>query len=112
MDKNSQNYGIVLTTVSSEAEGRAIASALIEAQLAACVTMMPVHSIYTWQGQINSDQEWQLAIKTDLTLFSVLSTKIKELHSYELPEILALPILAGFPPYLNWIAENTNQTGK
>ncbi|MGD2183588.1 divalent-cation tolerance protein CutA [Lusitaniella coriacea] len=109
MDENSQNYGIVLTTVSSQSEGRAIASALIEAHLAACVSMMPVHSIYTWQGQVNSDQEWQLAIKTNLALFDPLSAKIKELHSYELPEIIALPIVAGFPPYLNWIAENTKQ---
>ncbi len=108
MDKDSAptSYGVVLVTASSQQEGEAIAQALVESKMAACVTLMPVHSIYTWQGQVMSEQEWQLVIKTDLVQFPLLEKKIRELHSYEVPEIIALPILAGSQPYLQWIADN------
>ncbi|MGK7876457.1 MAG: divalent-cation tolerance protein CutA [Xenococcaceae cyanobacterium] len=106
MHKDPVRYGIVLVTASSKVEGEAIASALVEAQLAACVTLTPVHSIYTWQGKVNSDEEWQLIIKTDLAQFPALSAKVQELHSYEVPEIIALPIIAGSDSYLEWISEN------
>jgi len=112
MDKDSAagGYGVVLVTASSQQEGEAIAQALIEAQMAACVTLMPVHSIYTWQGQMMKEQEWQMVIKTDLTQFPRLEQKIRELHSYEVPEIIALPILAGSKPYLQWISDNVNDS--
>lgn len=107
MDQDSvtTGYAVVLVTARSRQEAEAIAQALVEAQLAACVSIMPVHSIYTWQGKVNSDEEWQLVIKTNLAHFSVLERKIREIHSYEVPEIIALPILAGSEPYLNWISE-------
>lgn len=112
MDKEftATGYGVVLVTASSREEGEAIAKALVEAQMAACVTIMPVHSIYTWQGQLISEQEWQLLIKTDLTQFPALEEKISELHSYEVPEIIALPISAGSKPYLQWISDNVKET--
>ena len=112
MDKDSAagGYGVVLVTASSQQEGEAIAQALIEAQMAACVTLMPVHSIYTWQGQIMKEQEWQIVIKTNLAQFPRLEQKIRELHSYEVPEIIALPILAGSKPYLQWISDNVNDS--
>lgn len=100
------NYGVVLVTASSQKEAETIASSLIETQLAACVNLLPIHSIYTWQGKIHSDSEWQLIIKTDLSLFSQLEKKIRELHSYEVPEIIAVPVLAGSQPYLQWISDN------
>ncbi len=108
MDKESAatGYGIVLVTASSQQEAEAIAQALVQAQMAACVSLMPVQSIYTWQGNIHSEQEWQLVIKTNLAQFSTLEKKIRELHSYEVPEIIALPILAGSEPYLQWISDN------
>lgn len=108
MDKDLThgNYGVVLVTASSQQEAETIASSLIESQLVACVSVLPIHSIYTWQGQIHSASEWQLMIKTDLALFSQLEIKIKELHSYEVPEIIAIPILAGSQPYLQWISDN------
>jgi len=104
--QKATNYGVVLVTASSQEEGEAIASALVELKLAACVSLVPIHSIYTWQGKVNVEQEWQLTIKTDLSQFSVLSEKIKELHSYQVPEIIALPIVAGSQSYLDWIGEN------
>lgn len=100
-------YGVVLVTASSQAEATAIAQALVEARLAACVNVLPVQSIYTWQGAIHNEQEWQLLIKTDLNHLEALATKIQALHSYEVPELIALPILAGSQPYLQWIAEQT-----
>ncbi len=102
--------GIVLVTAPSQEEGETIARALVEAQMAACVALMPVHSVYRWQGQIESEPEWQLAIKTDLAQFPSLETKIRALHSYEVPEIIALPIVAGSEAYLQWIAETVNAT--
>ncbi|OCR02362.1 cation tolerance protein CutA [Oscillatoriales cyanobacterium USR001] len=99
------NYGVVLVTASSRTEAETIAKALVESQLAACVSFTPIHSIYTWQGVINSEEEWQLIIKTDLAKFDDLATKVRKLHSYEVPEIIALPIINGNPLYLQWISE-------
>jgi periplasmic divalent cation tolerance protein len=100
---------VVLVTTASQAEGEAIAKTLLTEKLAACVNITPVHSFYTWQGKQQSDREWQLIIKTNLNLFSQLAAKIKELHSYEVPEIIALPIIAGTESYLSWLDENIKQ---
>ncbi|MGJ3247714.1 MAG: divalent-cation tolerance protein CutA [Elainellaceae cyanobacterium] len=98
-------YGVVMVTAPSQEEASAIAHALIKAQIAACVSMMPIQSIYTWKGEIQTDHEWQLFIKTDLSKFTTLEAKVQELHSYEVPEIIAIPILRGSQPYLRWINE-------
>ena len=95
-------------TAGSREEAEAIAKVLVESQLAACVSFTPIHSIYTWQGEIHSESEWQLMIKTDLAKFDVLATKVREIHSYEVPEIIAIPIVAGNPLYLQWISEQVN----
>lgn len=99
----NSNYGVVLVTVGSLSEGKAIATQLIEAKLAACVNLFPIDSIYLWQGKINQDQEYQLIIKTDLSKFDQLAAKIETLHSYEVPEIIALPMIAGSKNYLDWL---------
>ncbi|MBW4423822.1 MAG: divalent-cation tolerance protein CutA [Nostoc desertorum CM1-VF14] len=98
-------YGVVLVTASNMQEAEAIANALVSAKLAACVSLLPIHSIYTWQGELYKEQEWQLLIKTDLAQFPTLEAKIRELHSYEVPEIIALPIVAGSQAYLQWISQ-------
>lgn len=99
-------YGLVLTTAASRTEAEAIARALVTKRLAACVSLLPIHSVYTWQGNLEQQDEWQLVIKTDLTLFPALETKIRELHSYDLPEIIALPLSAGSAAYLNWVGQS------
>ncbi|MDZ7992847.1 MAG: divalent-cation tolerance protein CutA [Nostoc sp. EfeVER01] len=96
-------YSVVLVTVGNVQEAEAIANALVEEKLAACVSLLPIHSIYTWQGELHKEEEWQLLIKTDLAQFPAMEAKIKELHSYEVPEIIALPIVAGSQAYLQWI---------
>lgn len=99
----NQNYGVVLVTVSSLPEAKAIATQLVEAKLAACVNLLPIESIYLWQEKIDHDKEYQLIIKTDLTKFERLADKIKTLHTYEVPEIIAIPIVAGSKTYLDWL---------
>ena len=101
------DYAVVLVTASSRLEAEKIAQALVEEKLAACVSFMPIHSIYTWKSELCQEDEWQLMIKTDLRQFEQLETKIKQLHSYEVPEIIALPIIKGSADYLNWISEQT-----
>lgn len=108
MQDAPEPYGLVLTTAASRTEAEAIARALVFTKLAACVSLFPLHSVYTWQGSLEQQDEWQLVIKTDLTLFPALEAKIRELHSYDIPEIIALPILAGSKDYLNWIGQSIN----
>ena len=99
-------YGVVLVTVASFEQGKTIAHALVEEKLAACVNIYPISSVYMWQGKVNRESEHQLTIKTDLNKFARLAKKIQELHDYEVPEIIALPIVAGSPPYLDWLGKN------
>ncbi|WAL59323.1 divalent-cation tolerance protein CutA [Thermocoleostomius sinensis] len=100
-----ENYGIVLVTAGSKAEAETIADALIQSKLAACVNLLPVHSIYTWNGTIQRDEEVQLIIKTNLDRFQDIEAKVQSLHSYEVPEIIAVPILYGTQTYLQWVTE-------
>lgn len=102
---------IVYTTTPDRASGEAIAAALVERKLAACVNLTPVYSIYRWEGQVNREEETLLIIKTRAELFEKqLVPAIQELHPYQVPEIIALPVLMGAPGYLKWIdAETENQ---
>jgi periplasmic divalent cation tolerance protein len=105
MGEVSETCGIVLVTVANQAEAESIAHTLIQAKLAACVSLLPIRSIYTWQGEVHHDQEWQMIIKTHLSQFAALETKVREIHSYDVPEIIALPITAGSAPYLCWLTQ-------
>lgn len=108
MNSGSTHYGIVLVTAASEAEAKSIATTLLSAKLAACVSIMPIRSLYTWKDQIHDEAEWQLMIKTDLNQFAELEAKIKSIHSYDVPEIIALPIVHGSQLYLQWMTEQLN----
>jgi len=101
----STSFVVVLTTAGSEREAKTIAEALIAAELAACVSLFPMQSVYRWQGNVQHEAEWQLVIKTRLTRFEALSKKVKELHSYETPELIVLPIVTGSAAYLSWMGE-------
>ena len=105
MESNPE-YGVVLVTVASSEKGKMIAHALVRDKLAACVNIFPIESVYMWQGEVDRGLEHQLIIKTDLNKFPELAKKIKTLHDYEVPEIIALPIVAGSKPYLHWLGEN------
>lgn len=112
MDNNSQffnaDYCVVLASTSSQAEAEKIAKVLVESQLAACVSLVPITSIYTWDNKLHQEQEWQLLIKTEQVMFAAITLKIQELHSYEVPEIIALPLVAGSKSYLQWICQQVN----
>jgi periplasmic divalent cation tolerance protein len=96
---------IVLSTAGSEDEARKIAHHLVEHHLAACVNMVPgIESIYRWQGKTESSQEWLLLIKTTAEKFPGVRDAILELHSYELPECIAISVEDGSAEYLEWIA--------
>jgi periplasmic divalent cation tolerance protein len=109
MPEQTGHYGVILVTAPSQQEAEMIAETLLQERLAACVTVLPVQSIYRWQGTIHNDQEWQLLIKSDLDRFADLEIKIRQIHPYEVPEIIALPIVAGSQPYLNWISQQVGQ---
>lgn len=99
---------IVLVTVGSESEAETIAKTLLDERLAACVNVGgPLRSLYRWQGRTADDREWQLVIKTRASLFDSLAARVQTLHSYELPEIIGLPVSAGSPAYVRWLQDGT-----
>ena len=95
---------VVLVTVGSSKEGERLARALVEEQLAACVNRIKgVQSIYRWQGQVEQSEEELLIIKTKRELFDPLKKRVQELHSYSVPEVVALAIIDGSANYLRWL---------
>jgi periplasmic divalent cation tolerance protein len=95
---------IVLSTAASEEEARKIAQHLVEVCLAACVNIVPrIESVYRWQGKVESSQEWLLLIKTSVEKFPAVRDAIRELHSYEVPECIAVRIEDGSGEYLKWL---------
>ena len=105
------NYIIVLNTCNSTEIASSIAETLVTKQLAACVNIVNgIESIYQWQGKVEHEQEKLLIIKTRQSLFSRVQNTIQELHDYELPEIIAVPIDAGEKNYLDWIQSTTLAT--
>lgn len=102
---------VVFSTCSGEEEAVRVARALVEAQLAACVNIVPqIRSIYRWKGAIEEDTEWLLVIKTKRDLFSALTAKLRTVHSYEVPEAIAVPVVDGLPDYLAWIDRESLQS--
>jgi periplasmic divalent cation tolerance protein len=96
----------VLTTTGSEEEAGRIAALLVERRLAACVQVVgPITSRYRWQGAIEEDREWQCLAKTTRGAYEAVEAAIREAHSYDEPEIIATPIVAGSAGYLAWIED-------
>lgn len=102
-------FGVVLVTCYSREEAVAIAQSLVTQHLAACVNIFPIHSVYTWDGAVQQDDEWQLVIKTNLDHWSELAQTVQDLHSYAVPELIALPIIEGAPAYLSWMTTMTKR---
>lgn len=101
---------MVITNVSSPTEAHAIARQLVDLRLAACVNIFPaVQSVYRWQGAVEQAEEVTLFIKTVQTRYAELERAIKAAHSYQVPEIVAVPIVAGLPAYIDWIAQETKK---
>ncbi len=104
------DFIVAFVTVSSKEEAERIAYTLVHDQLAACVNILsPIQSIYRWEGDIQNDVELMLVIKTRRALFDDVSECVHRLHSYEKPEVIAVPIEAGDAPYLSWVRDTTTQ---
>jgi periplasmic divalent cation tolerance protein len=101
------HYGVLLTTAPSRAEAAKIANLLIDEKLAACVQLLPIESFYVWDGKTRNEPEVLLLAKTRSDLFEKAIARIKAVHSYSVPEIVAMPFIAGFAGYLRWIDEVT-----
>ncbi len=100
---------VVFTTTASVEEGQSIAQALVEERLAACVNILsPVRSVYRWEGKLQSGEEALLMVKTTALRLEQLSLRIQQLHSYEVPEIIAVPLVGGGAAYLDWIDAQTS----
>lgn len=101
---------VVLNTCASEREAERLARLLVDQRLAACVSVVPrLRSFYRWNGAVECADEWLLLIKSSRALFDRLCAAIGTAHSYEIPEVLALPVVAGSEPYLDWLAANLQE---
>ena len=98
---------VVLTTVARAEDAESIAREIVERRLAACVNILPpITSVYRWQGEVTREAEHLLLIKTHKDRFEALRARLVEIHPYETPEVVALPVAAGHAPYLQWIADS------
>jgi periplasmic divalent cation tolerance protein len=105
---------VVLVTCGTAREARFIARKMVEQRLAACgnIVEAPLRSIYRWKGKVESAREFLLILKTSRRRFAALATAIRKLHSYDVPEIIAVPVTGGSPAYLKWISESVSSAGK
>jgi periplasmic divalent cation tolerance protein len=109
MREKMKSYIQISTTTETKEQAQKIAQYLVEAKLAACVQITgPITSIYRWKGKVENAQEWFCLIKTTDDLYNKVEAAIKDLHTYETPEIIAVPIVKGSKEYLNWIYEESN----
>jgi periplasmic divalent cation tolerance protein len=101
---------VASTTAPSVREANSIARALVERRLAACVQILePIRSVYRWEGEVREDPEVLLLIKSLDSQVSSIEELLRELHPYEVPELLAVPVTAGSEPYLRWLIENVGR---
>ncbi len=104
---DTAGHALVLTTTGREEAAEELAEKIVASGFGACVQVLPIRSFYKWKGETCRDREWLLLVKTRAGLFSELEEFIRANHSYEVPEIVQLPIGRGFSRYLAWIDENT-----
>jgi periplasmic divalent cation tolerance protein len=101
-------YVLVLTTLPADADGAGFARALVEERLAACVNLLaPMESVYRWEGRVEREIERQIVIKTSRERVVALWDRVRELHPYEVPEFIVLPVIDGNDAYLRWVGEGT-----
>lgn len=98
---------VVLVTCGSRVEAQRIAREIVTRRLAACANLLetPVQSVYRWKGEVEKAREFLLVIKTSAARLAALEAEVKRMHSYDVPEFIALPILAGSPAYLRWLTD-------
>lgn len=109
MKKTSTEALVILVTAANQEEAIKIARAMVEAKLAACANILPaVQSVYRWKGKVVKAREVLIFLKSTKSRYPALERAIKAMHSYETPEIIALPIANGLPQYLGWVHDETH----
>jgi periplasmic divalent cation tolerance protein len=104
----AESHCAVITTTDSAEAAEELGRGIVEAHLGACVQIVgPIRSIYRWEGSVHNDQEWQCWVKTSTDRLNTLTEHIKKNHSYDVPEIIVLPIIGGSDDYLTWITAET-----
>ena len=108
MTMDDTDYVIVMTTMPADADSTAFAQTLVEARLAACVNVLaPMESVYRWEGKVDQERERQLIIKTSRSRLAALWERIRDLHPYDVPEFIVVPVVEGNDAYLRWVGEST-----
>jgi len=106
-----EKYIQIITTTDRREEAENIAKRLVEKRLVSCAQILgPIKSIYWWKGNMEEAEEWMIFFKTKMELFKDVESSIKEIHSYEVPEIIAVPITGGSKDYFSWIEEETQKS--
>lgn len=110
VEKMNSEYVLVLTTLPADADAAAFARALVDERVAACVNLLPLmESIYRWEGEVQRESERQVVIKTARERVVSLWERLREMHPYDVPEFIVLPIVDGSDAYLRWIGESTQE---
>jgi len=105
----SSEYVIVLTTLPADGDAGAFAQALVESRLAACVNLLPpMESVYRWKGTVERENERQVIIKTTMPRVDALWQRVRDLHPYEVPEFVVIPVVDGNQAYLQWVSDCTS----
>jgi len=108
MESEPSKVIVVMVTTANQDDAAKIADHVVQSRLAACASTMPtVRSTYRWEGKITTDQESLVLIKTTADKYLALQETILRLHSYKVPEIIAIPVIKGLPPYLEWVCRET-----
>ena len=111
MDDSADRFQLVLTTAGSDAQAESLARALVERRLAACVNIVHgVCSVFRWKGEVTREEEKLLLIKTTASMLEQVRATVRELHSYETPELIALPVEGGDSDYLAWLSDSLKAT--
>jgi periplasmic divalent cation tolerance protein len=107
------SYVVVIITTPNKEDAVKIVRSLLKERLIACANIVgPVSSLFWWQGKIDEENEFLVFMKSHKNLFERLSERVKEIHSYDVPEIIALPIIDGSPPYLDWLKTSLQQVSE
>ncbi|MFJ2579898.1 divalent-cation tolerance protein CutA [Kitasatospora aureofaciens] len=107
MAANEHGFVVVTTTHETEVQASVLASAAVRERLAACAQVYPVRSVYWWEGEVQDAEEWRIDLKTRAELADRLSAFLADRHSYEMPEVIAVPVVGGSPGYLAWVTAET-----
>ncbi|WP_030238919.1 divalent-cation tolerance protein CutA [Streptomyces sp. NRRL S-350] len=105
----NRDFLVVTTTHDDESKARDLASALVRDRLAACAQVYAVRSVYWWDGEVRDSAEWRIDLKTRAELAERLAARIAELHSYDTPEVVGVPVVTGSTAYLDWVDAETTQ---